>query len=256
MTTNQKVKAQFSIPELQDKKIVEWNLHVTKDMNNYDMIIGRDIMSFLKIDVLFSNQTIEWDDYSMPFKPANATLVHYHIEESMAISESTDRVREILDAKYIPADMEKVSQAQEHLTSDERQDLKTLLEKFEDLFDGTLGKWTEEPVKIELKPGVEPYHARPYPIPKVHSETLKMEVSKLVELGVLKKVNGSEWAAPSFIISKKDGTVRFINDFRELNKRIKRKPFPIPHIQDMLLNLEGFQTLPVWTSTWDSTILS
>ena len=68
-----------------------------------------------------------------------------------------------------------------------------------------------------------------------------MEVARLVELGVLKKVNRSEWAAPSFIIPKKDGTVRFINDFRELNKRIKRKPFPIPHIQDMLLNLEGFQ---------------
>jgi predicted regulator of amino acid metabolism with ACT domain len=54
-------------------------------------------------------------------------------------------------------------------------------------------------------------------------------------------VNRSELAAPSFIIPKKDGTVRFINDFRELNKRIKRKPFPIPNIQDMLLNLEGFQ---------------
>jgi Reverse transcriptase (RNA-dependent DNA polymerase) len=68
-----------------------------------------------------------------------------------------------------------------------------------------------------------------------------MEVDRLVEIGVLKKVNRSEWAAPSFIIPKKDGTVRFINDFRALNKRIKQKPFPIPNIQDMLLNLEGFQ---------------
>jgi hypothetical protein len=39
----------------------------------------------------------------------------------------------------------------------------------------------------------------------------------------------------------KDGTVRFISDFRQLNKRIKRKPFPIPKIQDLLLKLEGFQ---------------
>ena len=68
-----------------------------------------------------------------------------------------------------------------------------------------------------------------------------MEVSRLVELGVLKKVNRSEWAAPSFIIPKKDGTARFINDFRELNKWIKRKVFPTPHIQDVLLNLEGFK---------------
>ena len=35
--------------------------------------------------------------------------------------------------------------------------------------------------------------------------------------------------------------MRFISDFRELNKRIQRLPYPIPHIQDMLLNLEGFQ---------------
>ena len=35
--------------------------------------------------------------------------------------------------------------------------------------------------------------------------------------------------------------MRFINDFWELNKRIRRKPFPIPNTQDMLLNLEGFQ---------------
>jgi hypothetical protein len=69
-----------------------------------------------------------------------------------------------------------------------------------------------------------------------------MEVDQLVEIGgVLKKVNRCEWAAPSFIIPKKDGPVWFINDFRELKKRIKRKSFPIPNNHDMLLNLEGFQ---------------
>jgi hypothetical protein len=54
-------------------------------------------------------------------------------------------------------------------------------------------------------------------------------------------VNRSEWAAPTFIVPKKDGSVQFISDFRKLNKRIKRKPYPIPKIQDMLLKLEGFQ---------------
>ena len=46
---------------------------------------------------------------------------------------------------------------------------------------------------------------------------------------------------PNIYYSKKDGSVRFISDFRELNKRIKRKPFPIPKIQDLLLKLEGFK---------------
>ena len=62
-----------------------------------------------------------------------------------------------------------------------------------------------------------------------------------MKIGILKYENYSEWAAPTFIIPKKNGTVRFISDFRELNKRIKRKPFPIPKIQDLLLKLKGFK---------------
>ena len=75
----------------------------------------------------------------------------------------------------------------------------------------------------------------------MYEHTLKMEVERLIKLGVLRKINNSEWAAPTFIIPKKDGSVRFISDFRELNKRIKRKPYPIPKIQDLLLKLEGFK---------------
>ena len=116
-----------------------------------------------------------------------------------------------------------------------------LLENYSDLFDGTLGHWTNDPYKVELKEGVTPYHARAYPIPKIHENTLKVEVDRLCKLGVLKRVNRSKWAAPSFLNPKKDGTVRFISDFRELNKRLKRKPYPSPTFQDLLLKLEGFK---------------
>src|SRR5688500_14997481 len=43
-----------------------------------------------------------------------------------------------------------------------------------------------------------------------------------------------------FTINKPDGSLRSLADLRELNKRIKRHPFPIPKIQEMLLKLEGF----------------
>ena len=75
----------------------------------------------------------------------------------------------------------------------------------------------------------------------MHLETLKAKVQRLCDLGVLNWVNRSEWAAPTFIIPKKDGSVRFIWDFRELNKRIKRRPYAIPKIQNLLLQLKGFQ---------------
>ena len=76
------------------------------------------------------------------------------------------------------------------------------------------------PMDIELEADAEPHHAQPHPIPECHSNTLRMEVDRSVEIGVLKRVIRPEWAAPSFVIPEKDGTVCFINDFRKLNKRV------------------------------------
>ena len=53
-------------------------------------------------------------------------------------------------------------------------------------------------------------------------------------------MNHSEWAAPVFIIPKKDGRVRFVTDFRKLNAQIKLSPYPLPHIKDMLLKVSNF----------------
>jgi len=46
MRTRQKVKAQFALPEQHDNRMIEWNLHVTKSLGPYDMIIDRDILRF------------------------------------------------------------------------------------------------------------------------------------------------------------------------------------------------------------------
>jgi hypothetical protein len=119
--------------------------------------------------------------------------------------------------------------------------LLSILHKYQHLFDGSLGTWNAKPYNIELKPDAEPYHSRPFLVPKIHEATLKIELECLTKAGVLKKVNQSKWAAPTFLIPKKDATVRFILDFCELNKRIKQKPYRIPKIQDLLLKLEGFQ---------------
>ena len=72
MVTNQKVKAQFTIPELHSDRLIEWNMHVTDNLGAYDMIIGRDIMTHLGIDVRFSTMEIEWDHRTMPFKKHDA----------------------------------------------------------------------------------------------------------------------------------------------------------------------------------------
>ena len=100
---------------------------------------------------------------------------------------------------------------------------------------------------FDLQLGAKLYHDRPFPVPRIHKDTIKKEVARLVEIGVLKPIQESEWAFPSFIIPKKSkvpgepGTVRFLSDLRELNKRVVRKPYPLPKISTVLQELEGFQ---------------
>ena len=81
----------------------------------------------------------------------------------------------------------------------------------------------------------------PHYFPRIHELTFKQELDRLEYLKFIKKINRSQWVSPTFLIPKKDSTVRFISDFRELNKHILRQPYPIPKIQDILLRLEGFR---------------
>ena len=54
--------------------------------------------------------------------------------------------------------------------------------------------------------------------------------------------NDLEWVAPLFAQPKpKSNRVRFLSDFRNVYKQLKRKPYPIPNINEMLLKLKGFQ---------------
>ncbi len=80
----------------------------------------------------------------------------------------------------------------------------------------------------------------------------------MCKLGVLERQPAFEWASPSFIIPKKDKTVRFLSDFREVNNRLIRTPFPIPKISMVLQEIEGFSfataldlNMGYYTIRWD-----
>ena len=216
-------------------------------LSTYDMIIGRDLMDSIGLDLLFSENLMRWDNATVPMRDNSLFLENppNPFQEMLSmhdpITTEAERIQRILDIKYTPADLNQVVQDCTHLTDAEKSELGKVLAKYQDLFDGTLGTWKTDPIELELRPEAKPYHAKPYPVPHSQEKKLKAEIERMCAYGVLRKVNRSEWGFPAFTIPKKDGTLRSIADLRELNKRIKRKPFPIPKIQDMLQKLEGFR---------------
>jgi hypothetical protein len=59
-----------------------------------------------------------------------------HIADSMQIDDATELIKCILDAKYRPADLQKIVTDSIHLLAHVQQVLHTLLDKNKALFDG------------------------------------------------------------------------------------------------------------------------
>ena len=59
-----------------------------------------------------------------------------------------ERIQDILDAKYCKADLTKLSQECEQLNKADQLKLLKLLQKYEHLFDGTVGTWNTDPVDL------------------------------------------------------------------------------------------------------------
>lgn len=131
LTTNKKAKSQFTLPELHNDKLIEWDFHVTPDLGVYDLIIGCDLMEFLGIDVCFSTQEVEWDNATVPFKDGEEALKGlFHVDDPEIILEEHERVKKILNAKYEAADLEQVCREQTLLSNEEQQKLLQLLQKY------------------------------------------------------------------------------------------------------------------------------
>ena len=85
-------------------------------------------------------------------------------------------IQHIIESKYAPADLKEIVDQCKHLNQGELK----LLQKFNDIYNGTLGTWNTEPIQLELKdPNQKPYHAKPHPAPFSQEKKLKEEIEQL-----------------------------------------------------------------------------
>jgi len=207
-------------------EIVEYEAGATAPL--YDLIIGKQTLHEIRAELDFKEKTIIIDNILLPMrnivnlqlKPSITRALWHNTcqaQEPVSTRNATKRViDEILNAKYDKANLPAIVRDNcSHLTPLQREKLLSLLLEYESLFDGTLGDWNRLPasIDIKLKEGATPYHGRPYPIPQIHKATLMKEINMLVDIGVMKRQSSSQWASPTFIIPKKDMTVRTITDF-------------------------------------------
>ena len=258
-TTSEGHVDRVKLPQFSTKRSFGADFHLFQPGKGcrYDVIIGQDLLQELGIDILNSSKSFHWDGIEVPMVPRghwdkkNIRRFWKQHENSDADDETalvlsrrieeTYAMKKILAAKYEPINLTKVVDEQEHLAIPERLALQKILKTYLNLFQGLRGNWKGKPIHLEFVPGSKPHTSRPFPIPQAYRRLVKEEVARLVEIGLLTKVEASEWSSPSFAIPKKNNTIRFVTDFRVLNTKLLRKPYHLPLIQEILHNLGQFR---------------
>jgi hypothetical protein len=79
--------------------------------------------------------------------------------EPQTLRDEYSQATKILDAEYKPESLDDVIKTCENLHVEEQHQPKILLQKYEHLFDGTLGEFIMEPISLQLMdPNCKPLH--------------------------------------------------------------------------------------------------
>ena len=102
-------------------------------------------------------------------------------------------------------------------TSPKRTPLETvddLKKKYSNVFKEELGTLKHISARINVPEEATPKFCKARSVPYAMRPQVDKELDRLVNTGILRKVEHSEWAMPIVPIPKKDGTVRLCGDFK------------------------------------------
>jgi glutamyl/glutaminyl-tRNA synthetase len=103
----------------------------------YDLIIERDLMLEIGIDLCFSNTEIRWDNASIPMQSADKLDKHLvdNFEKELLfahdpVTTDAERIQNIVENKYCPADLNTIVKNCKVLDNSEKSTLLKLLSEF------------------------------------------------------------------------------------------------------------------------------
>ena len=105
-TTNRKCEITFTLPALHKHREITWKCYVDEsdnDSSTYDLIIGRDLMHEIGIDICFSAAEVRWDNASIPMQSVNKSTEEFEQELLFTqdpLTTDAERIQNIVETKY------------------------------------------------------------------------------------------------------------------------------------------------------------
>ncbi|XP_018406088.1 PREDICTED: uncharacterized protein K02A2.6-like, partial [Cyphomyrmex costatus] len=135
------------------------------------------------------------------------------------------------------------------LSTEQNKQLEHLLARYENIFSNTPGKLTGSPVSVHFKPGATPIFSRAREVPLALRDEYAKEIEAKLASGFYERVEFSEWASTTHIVTKKNGKIRITGNYKPtLNQCIVIDEHPIPkpeHLFNKMKNANLFCHLDI-----------
>ena len=127
------------------------------------------------------------------------------------------------------------------LSCEEMTKVRSVCTKYEEIFSrnsNDMGFFDRIYHQIKLKKDAVPFR-RTYGSMSFEKRKAMRKIVEDLERDDLVEPKHSDWAAPSLLVPKKDGTYRLVVDYLGLNKQIEKTCWPLPRITEVIDSLEG-----------------
>jgi hypothetical protein len=95
--------------------------------------------------------------------------------------------------------------------------------------------------QIELDIIIPPAHQAGYKLNPNYVTVVKQDIDKLLTIRFIEYVKEATWLSPIVVVPKKNGNLRISIDVKKLNGTIKKDPYPLPFIDEVLNIVAGYE---------------
>ena len=120
----------------------------------------------------------------------------------------------------------------QHLEPQQREELKSLLLSYKEVFPDVPGRTTAAVHDVDVG-SATPIKQHAYRISPDKVKMSNQEIEYMLEHNIIQR-STSSWSSPCVLVPKPSGSVRFCTDYRKLNSVTKTDVYPIPRIDDCI----------------------
>ncbi len=141
-----------------------------------------------------------------------------------------------------------------HLNPQQNSEIRALVKRFRSVIAldiSELGRAKRVKHEIHLTPG-PPVCLRPYRIPIIKRDIAKKKIEEMLRYDIIRP-SISPFSSPMVLVPKKNKEWRFCVDYRQLNKRTIPDPYPLPRLDEVLIEAAEasyFTSLDLYSGYW------